>query len=191
MFLHSNFGFHSFDMGQRDKQGILGWLREKPREAPGLQKIVQVISKNFSFFFCYSLLPWRHRHMLSGWDWAQYPHWVSWIYICSVSDLQSGSWQRSLLISTSCCLEQPYWFSLSYYGLAASMSLKAEIKLPWTVVLYISAIRGILRRFVNTAVDVCSSRHSWLSHEAGKGSLYNQKSQVSGDFPRPVGETLT
>lgn len=54
MFLRSNFGFHSFDMGQRDKQGILGCLREKPREAPGLQKIVPVYIKEFLFLL---LLP--------------------------------------------------------------------------------------------------------------------------------------
>lgn len=57
--LDSNFGFHSFDMGekkkknhvpgQREKHGTLGRLREKSRETPGLHKIVLVYIKEFVF----------------------------------------------------------------------------------------------------------------------------------------------
>lgn len=41
--------FTAFTWGKWDRQGILGCLREKPREAPGLLKIVPVYIKEFLF----------------------------------------------------------------------------------------------------------------------------------------------
>lgn len=51
MFLHSNFGFHSFDMGQMGQARHSELPQREAQEAPALLKIVPVYIKEFLFLF--------------------------------------------------------------------------------------------------------------------------------------------